>query len=196
MKIVLPGGSGQVGAMLIRAFAADHEVVVLSRSPRPLPVKVVAWDAKTLGAWTAEIDNADVVMNLAGRSVNCRYNVANRKSILDSRIDSTQVIGHAIANASNPPRVWLQASTATIYAHRYDAANDETTGILGGQEPGVPETWNFSVGVAKAWEQAAAECETPRTRKVLLRSALTLSPDPGGVFAALLGLVRRGLGGP
>ena len=194
MKIVIPGGSGQVGAVLVRAFP-DDEIVVLSRSPNKLSCKVVEWDAKTLGPWTDEIDGADVVINLAGRSVNCRYNAANRKAILDSRVDSTCVIGRAIANAIHPPRVWLQASTATIYAHRYDAANDEETGIIGGDEMSVPETWNFSVGVAQAWEQAAKECETPRTRKVLLRSALTLSPDQGGVFDVLLWLVRRGLGG-
>ena len=194
MKIVLPGGSGQVGAMLSRAFPGD-EVVVLSRSPGQLPCKVVPWDAKTLGDWTREIDGADVVINLAGRSVNCRYNASNRKAITDSRVDSTRAIGQAVAAASNPPRVWLQASTATIYAHRYDAANDEKTGVIGGDEVGVPETWNFSVNVAKAWERAATECDTPRTRKVLLRSALTLSPDEGGVFDVLLWLVRRGLGG-
>src|SRR5262249_29072222 len=92
-------------------------------------------------------------------------------------------------------RVWLQASTATIYAHRYDAANDEASGILGGAEPNAPDTWRFSIDVAKAWEQAANEAVVPNTRKVLLRSAMTMSPDRGGVFDVLLGLVRRGLGG-
>jgi uncharacterized protein (TIGR01777 family) len=104
-------------------------------------------------------------------------------------------VGAAIARADRPPRVWLQASTATIYAHRFDAPNDEKTGILGGLEPGAPETWRFSIDVAKAWERAAAEIKLPATRLVLLRSAMTMSPDRGGIFDVLLGLVRRGLGG-
>jgi uncharacterized protein (TIGR01777 family) len=142
------------------------------------------------------LEGADAVINLAGRSVNCRYNAANRRAIIDSRVESTRIVGEAIRRASRPPRVWLQASTATIYAHRFDAPNDEATGILGGSEPGVPETWRFSIEVATRWERAATEMlPLPQTRLVLLRSAITLSPDPGGAFALLLLLVRLGLGG-
>jgi uncharacterized protein len=216
MKIVIPGGSGQVGTLLARAFVADsHEVVMLSRQIREAPWKMVRWDGETLGDWKREVDGADVVINLAGRSVNCRYHAANRRAIVDSRVKSTKAVGEAIANANRPPRVWLQASTATIYADRYDGANDERTGIIGGDEPGVPSTWRFSVDVAKAWEQAAnegvgslwrdksmpmAESISPKTpdpvtRLVLLRSAMTMSPDRGGILDVLLGLVRRGLGG-
>jgi uncharacterized protein len=196
MKVVIPGGTGQVGAVLARAFQRDgHEVVVLSRSARPGPWRAVRWDAETLGEWASELDGADVVINLAGQSVNCRYHAANRKAILDSRVKSTAVVGLAIARAKRPPRVWLQASTATIYAHRYDAANDEAHGIIGGDEPNVPDTWRFSTDVAKAWERAADEAETPETRKVTLRTAMVMSPDEGGVFDVLLGLVRHGLGG-
>ncbi len=196
MKIVIPGGTGQVGTLLARAFVADgHDVVVLSRSPEKASWRVVRWDAATLGDWTAEIDGADVVINLAGRNVNCRYNPENRRAIQESRIHSTRAVGQAIAGAARPPRVWLQASTATIYAHRFDAPNDEATGILGGSEAGVPDTWRFSIDVAKSWEQAADEAGVPQTRKVLLRSAMTMSPDRGGVFDVLLGLVRLGLGG-
>jgi NAD dependent epimerase/dehydratase family enzyme len=87
-------------------------------------------------------------------------------------------------------------STATIYAHRYDAPNDEFTGLLGGHEPGVPDTWRFSIEVAQAWERAATEtAPPPATRLVLMRAAMVMSPDRGGVFDTLLGLVRRGLGG-
>jgi uncharacterized protein (TIGR01777 family) len=136
-----------------------------------------------------------VVINLAGRSVNCRYHAANRRLMMDSRVDSTRVVGQAIAAAVSPPRVWLQASTATIYAHRFDAPNDEATGILGGSEPGIRDTWRFSIDVAKAWERACDEAATPRTRKVLMRSAMVMSPDRGGIFDTLLRLVRRGLGG-
>jgi uncharacterized protein len=196
MKVVIPGGTGQVGMVLARAFQADgHEVVVLSRQPRPAPWRVVAWDAETLGDWAAELEGADAVINLAGRSVNCRYHAANRRLIKESRVKSTRVVGEAIARARRPPRVWLQASTATIYAHRYDAPNDERTGILGGAEPHAPDTWRFSIDVATSWEQAATEVATPQTRKVLLRSAMVMSPDRDGVFDVLLRLVRWGLGG-
>ncbi|MBX9622298.1 MAG: TIGR01777 family oxidoreductase [Gemmataceae bacterium] len=197
MKVVIPGGSGQVGGTLARHFvAAGHEVVVLSRSPAPAPWKVVRWDGGTVGPWAAELDGADVVVNLAGRSVNCRYTPANRRAILESRISSTRAVGAAIARATRPPRVWLQASTATIYAHTFDRDNDEAAGVVGGSEPGAPDTWRFSIDVATAWERALAEADTPRTRKVALRSVMTMSPDRGGVFDVLLGLVRRGLGGP
>ena len=196
MKIVIPGGSGQVGTVLARAFHQDgHKVVVLSRNAATAPWQVLPWDARTLGEWTSELEGADVVINLAGRNVNCRYNAKNRKAIMDSRIDSTRAVGQAIAQAKSPPRVWLQASTATVYAHRFDAANDEATGILGGSEPGVPETWRFSIDVARAWERTLDEAKVPPTRKVKLRSAMTMSPDRGGIFDVLLGLVRRGLGG-
>jgi uncharacterized protein (TIGR01777 family) len=196
MKIVLPGGSGQVGTVLARAFAsAGHGVVVLSRGAPIAPWRVVGWDARTMGDWSREVDGADVVINLAGRSVNCRYNAANRQAIIDSRVQSTRIVGEAIRRAARPPRVWLQASTATIYAHRYDAANDETTGIVGGSEPGAPETWRFSIDVARAWERELDAAIVPRTRKVAMRSAITMSPDKGGAFDTLLWLVRLGLGG-
>ena len=196
MKIVIPGGSGQVGTVLARAFTRNgHDVVVLSRRAAHDAWRTVQWDGVTAGAWSQELEGADAVINLAGRSVNCRYTAANRREILESRVLSTRAVGEAIARCARPPRVWLQASTATIYAHRYDAANDERTGVIGGQEPGAPETWRFSIDVARAWEDALRAASTPATRKVLLRSAVTMSPDAGGPFDVLLGLVRRGLGG-
>jgi len=196
MKVVIPGGSGQVGTILARAFHRDgHDVVVLSRAPDVRPWRVVPWDGATLGDWQREIDGCDVVINLAGRSVNCRYTAANRDEITQSRILSTRVVGQAIAAATRKPRVWLQASTATIYAHRYDSANDEHSGILGGNEPDAPDTWRFSIDVARAWERTFDEAVVDGTRKVALRSAMTLSPDAGGVFDTLVKLVRHGLGG-
>ena len=198
MRIVIPGGSGQVGQVLARAFLRDgHEVVILTREPAAkVAGRTVFWDGRTLRDWTEALEASDVVINLAGRSVNCRYTARNREEITRSRVDSTTAVGQAIAQARRPPRLWLQAATATIYAHRYDAANDEATGIIGGNEEGVPETWYFSIDVATAWERAFNEAPLSlSTRKVLLRSALTLSPDHGGIFDVLLGLVRYGLGG-
>ncbi|MGP4022635.1 TIGR01777 family oxidoreductase [Actinomadura sp. 3N407] len=195
MKIVIPGGTGQVGAILDRALtAAGHEVVVLTR--RPTREREVGWDGRTAGAWAEVVDGSDVVINLAGRSVSCRYTPANLQAMMDSRVHSTQVVGEAIAAAARPPRVWLQMSTATIYAHRFGAPNDEATGVLGGAEPGVPGYWAYSVKIAKNWERAQERAETPSTRKVALRSAMVMSPDRGGVFDVLLRLARLGLGGP
>jgi uncharacterized protein (TIGR01777 family) len=196
MKVVIPGGTGQVGTILARAMHADgHDVVVLSRRPGKAPWHICTWDAATLGDWCAEIEGADAVINLAGRSVNCRYSAANRRLIMASRANSTRAVGQAIAKCAQPPRGWLQASTATIYSHCYDAPNDEATGTLGGHEPGAPDSWRFSIDVATAWEQAATEIMLPATRTVLMRSSMTMSPDRNGIFDTLLKLVRRGMGG-
>ena len=196
MKIVIPGGSGQVGQILARHFHAQrHAVTVLSRSAHPAPWRIVQWDGLTSGPWVAELEHSDVCINLAGRSVNCRYNQANRRAIFDSRVQSTRILNQVIASLNHPPAVWLNASTATIYRHSLDRPMDEATGELGGNEPGAPDTWNFSIQVAKTWEEAFFSTPTPRTRKVALRSAMTFSPDPGGVFDVFLSLVRHGLGG-
>ena len=196
MKVVIPGGSGHVGTIFARAFhSRGDEVIVLSRKLEQAPWRVVVWDGETLDAWSSELEGADVIINLAGRSVNCRYTQKNRREIVDSRVKSTKVVGEAIAKAAKPPRVWLQASTATVYAHRYDVPNDETTGIIGGSEPHAPDTWRFSIDVVKAWERITSQSSTPLTRKVLMRTAIVMSPDRGGPFDMLLRLVRFGLGG-
>ncbi|WP_018352701.1 TIGR01777 family oxidoreductase [Longispora albida] len=195
MKIVIPGGTGQVGRLLGRALTgAGHEVTILTRRPRG--PREVAWDGATLGPWAAELDGCDAVINLAGRSVSCRYTKENLQEMMDSRVDSTRAVGQAIAAASRPPRVWLQMSTATIYAHRYDTANDEATGVIGGTEPGVPGYWGYSIDIAKAWEREQELAPVPGTRKVALRSAMVMSADRAGVFDYLLWMVRLGLGGP
>ncbi|MFF8430494.1 TIGR01777 family oxidoreductase [Streptomyces sp. NPDC016566] len=195
MKVVLPGGTGQVGTILDRALtAAGHEVTVLTR--RPVRAHHIGWDGATLGRWAAAIDGCDVVINLAGRSVSCRYTAENLQAMMDSRVESSRVVGEAIAAATRPPRVWLQMSTATVYAHRFDAAHDEATGVIGGSEAGVPDYWAHSIEIAKNWERAQAEAPTPATRKVALRSAMVMSPDRGGVFDVLSRLARLGLGGP
>jgi uncharacterized protein (TIGR01777 family) len=191
VKIVLPGGTGHVGRMLSRELrAAGHQVVVLSRGAGD-----VRWDGRNLGPWAREVDGADAVVNLAGRSVSCRYTARNRREMMDSRIDSTTVVGEAIERAERPPRVWLQMSTATIYAHTFGRANDEASGVIGGGEPGVPGYWEHSVRIARDWEQAQAAATTPATRKVALRTAIVMSPDRGGAFDVLRRMARYGLGG-
>jgi uncharacterized protein (TIGR01777 family) len=196
MRIVIPGGSGQVGHLLARHFhALGHKVSVLSRREEAEAWPVIPWDGLTPGRWVEQLESVDVLINLAGRSVNCRYHQANRRAILNSRVQSTQLLNQVVSGLKHPPRLWLNASTATIYRHAFDRPMDEASGELGGNEPGAPDTWNFSIQVAKAWEQAFFSIDIPNVRKIALRSAMTLSPDPGGVFDVLLGLVRHGLGG-
>ncbi len=201
LRIVIPGGSGQVGRILARHFhGTGHEVIVLARQVPPEhvqtePWKVVEWNGQTLGDWVRVLAGADVLINLAGRSVNCRYTAANRKAIMDSRVQPTRLLGEAIAQFSDPPRLWMNASTATIYRHSLDRAMDEDTGELGGHERDAPSTWHFSIDVATSWEKAFFRAPTPNTRRVAMRSAMTMSPDRGGIFDELLRLVRFGLGG-
>ncbi|MBV8552412.1 MAG: TIGR01777 family oxidoreductase [Acidobacteriaceae bacterium] len=197
LRIVLPGGSGHVGQILARHFSEQgHSVTVIARHPKPSEWETLIWDGETPGSWARALDGADVVINLAGRTVNCRYNAANRREIKNSRIFSTRLVGDAIAASPNPPVLWMNASTATIYRHSIDRPMDEITGEIGGNEPGVPAEWRFSIDVATGWERTFFAVETPRTRKVALRSAMVMSPEPGGAFDALLRLVRWGLGGP
>ena len=195
MKVVIPGGTGQVGTALRRALRSDgHEVVVLTR--RAAGQGQVFWDGERLGPWAREVDGSDVVINLAGRSVSCRYTKGNLTEMMRSRVRSARVVGQAIASADRPPRAWLQMSTATIYAHARGAPNDEVTGVIGGSEEGVPGYWAFSVDIAQAWERELDEAKVPATRKVALRAAMVMTPDRGGVFDVLSRLARLGLGGP
>lgn len=183
MKIVIPGGSGQVGHILSRYFtAAAHNVCILGRK-------------NPAEQWVATLEDSDVCINLAGRSVNCRYYRRNRRVIYNSRIQTTLLLHRMMASLRRPPPLWINASTATIYRHALDRPMNERDGELGGNEPGAPDTWNFSIDVAKGWEQAFFSATLPSTRQIAIRSAMTFSPDPGGVFDVLLGLVRFGLGG-
>jgi uncharacterized protein (TIGR01777 family) len=201
LRIVLPGGSGQVGQMLARHFEQrGHHVTVLTRGPYTAPWQTVHWDGENIGPWIETLEGADVCINLAGRSVNCRYYAENRRKIYDSRIGTTRLLHRAFARLNDPPRLWMNASTATIYRHALDRPMDEYTGELGGGEwiskrRRAPETWDFSIHVAEDWEAAFFATETPRTRKVALRSAIVFIPVPGTTFATYLNLVRVGLGG-
>ena len=195
MKIILPGGSGQVGRILNRYFSdLGYDVLILSRRGNETS-RHLRWDGKSLGSWASEFNGADVVINLAGKSVNCRYSRTNLKEMMDSRINSTRVVGEAIAQARKPPELWIQMSTATIYAHSFEQSNDEQTGVIGGNEPDVPRYWKRSIEIAQAWEKTMFDARTPQTRKVAARSAMVMSPHSGGVFDFLSKLLKRGMGG-
>jgi len=194
-RVVLAGGNGFIGRLLAKNLVAgNYEVVVLTRSPSPgeTAIRQARWDGRTLGDWVGELEGASALVNLAGRSVNCRYNAHNRREILESRVQSTQVLGEAIARCRQPPQVWLNASTATIYRHTFDRQMDEATGEIGA----TPEAKDaFSIEVARAWEEALNKASTPATRKVALRTAMVFASDEGGVYRTLRGLTRWGLGG-
>jgi uncharacterized protein (TIGR01777 family) len=192
-RIILAGGSGVVGRLLTKALMPKgYEITVLTRSPKAGgEARQVYWDARTLEGWTRELEGAMAVINLTGRSVNCRYNAANRKAILESRILSTRVVGEAIAGCSEPPPTWLNASTATIYKHSYDKLMDEN-GEIAADKDAKDE---FSVEVAQAWEKALDTAQTPATRKIPLRMSMVFTPEEGTVFRVLRNLVRLGLGG-
>jgi hypothetical protein len=203
LRIVIPGGSGQVGQMLARHFQQrGHHVTVLTRGPYTASWQTVHWDAQNVGSWTETLEGADVCINLTGRSINCRYTLENRQAIYNSRIQSTRLLNHVISRLSDPPRLWLNASAATLYKRELDGNGidlplKESDEVAGNQP--FAERWaagrNFSKRVVRDWEDAFYETETPRTRKVALRSAVTFSPTPGNVFAVLSNLVRFGLGG-
>jgi uncharacterized protein (TIGR01777 family) len=153
------------------------------------------WDGRTLGGWFEALDGADVLINLAGRSVDCRYNTKNRNVTLRSRVESTAILGEAMQKLRRPPAVWLNACSATIFRHSFDRAMDEASGEIGGTEPDAHPSWQFSVEVARQWEQSLFSSHTPSTRKIAMRTAMVMSSRRGGIFEIMLRLVRLGLGG-
>jgi len=207
MRILIPGGTGQVGTLLARhLYKAGHEVTVLTRNIKGHPEqrwRTLAWDGVNPGPWADEIDRSDAVIHLSGRSVNCRYTDENRREIMDSRVKPTLLLGQLIAASPTPPRVWMNASTATFYRNALDLPQDEFSGEPGdlpGQrgvhEPRtLPASWAFSIDVAHKWEAALRATPTPNTRQIALRTSLALSPDRGGVFSVFANLCRFGLGG-
>jgi hypothetical protein len=193
-KIVIAGGSGFLGQILAKYFLAKgRDVVVLTRNPKAndAAARQVQWDATTAGEWAHELEGADAVINLTGRTVNCRYNAQNRREILESRVNSTRAMGEAIRQCAKPPRVWLNASTATIYKHTFGPAHDEN-GEIGATAEARDE---FSIEVARAWEKALEEAMVPGVRKAALRAAMVLGTGKNSVFPTLQRLARLGLGG-
>ncbi len=188
MKIVIAGASGFLGRSLTKYFIEqNHQVIWLIRSIREtgLPVDQVQWDGINRGDWVQALEGADVLINLSGKSVDCRYTAANMRQIYDSRLLSTSILGEAISQLENPPKVWLNASSATIYRHSEELEMDEFSGEIG---------TGFSVDVCQKWEQSFFDSQTPLTRKVALRIAIVLGRD-GGALQPLINLCTVGLGG-
>ncbi len=187
--IVLAGGAGFMGQSLAKYFRkeTDYEVIILSRQAHASQngISYVEWDGKTVGKWQNALEGAEMLINLAGRTVNCRYNEENKRQILESRTESTQALGEAIQKCEKPPKLWINAASATIYRHAEDRAMDEETGEIGS---------GFSVNVCLEWEKAFNAIDTPHTRKVALRVAMILGKG-GGVMTPFVRLARLGLAG-
>nr|MCU0351936.1 TIGR01777 family oxidoreductase [Flavobacterium sp.] len=187
-KIVIAAGTGFLGSVLVEYFLEKYdEIVILTRGKSKVvgKIKYVNWNAKTFSGWETELEHADVLINLAGRSVDCRYNDANKAEILNSRIDSTNILMQAVLHCQQPPKHWLNSSTSTIYRFSLDKQMDETTGEIGD---------DFSMNVAKAWEKAFFEIETPNTLKTALRTSIVLGKK-GGAFVPIKNLAKLGFGG-
>ncbi|WP_024772075.1 TIGR01777 family oxidoreductase [Aquimarina macrocephali] len=187
-KIVIAAGTGFLGKVLIAYFKTKAEsITILTRGKSRIEnnVQFIHWNAKTSGDWTHELENAEIVINLAGKSVDCRYTQKNKDRILNSRVTSTAILGEVISKCKNPPRIWLNSSTATIYRHSLDKEMDEIDGEIG---------TGFSVDVATSWEKTFFSQQTPKTRKIALRTSIVLGKK-GGALPSILNLTKIGLGG-
>ncbi|HET9056127.1 MAG TPA: TIGR01777 family oxidoreductase [Chitinophagaceae bacterium] len=199
-KIIIAGGTGFIGEELTRYFGKENEIVILTRKINNvktnrnnysvistsdlLNVKYEQWDGKNLGEWAKSLEGSEIIINLAGKTVNCRYNEKNKQEIFDSRASTTKIIGEAIKNCTCPPKLWINVSSATIYRHAEDRPQDEYTGEFHN---------DFSVQVCQLWEKTFLEQSTPFTRKVVLRMAITLGA--GGIMIPYFNLLKFGLGG-
>ncbi|MEO8773518.1 MAG: TIGR01777 family oxidoreductase [Gelidibacter sp.] len=183
-NMVIAGGTGFLGQVLKDFFLEKgYSVKILTRNPKR--ENEIYWDAKILDQWTTALENSEVLINLTGKSVDCRYTEANKKLIHDSRVDATHVLGLAINLCKHPPKLWMNASTSTIYKGSLTHENDEETGIIGD---------DFSMNIAKSWEQAFYAITNPKTRKIALRTAIVFGKN-GGALLTLKKLTSFGLGG-
>ena len=187
-KIILAGGNGYLGTVLAEYYKPfANEVIILSRHAKATEgnVKTLVWDGCHEGDWANQLENADLLVNLCGKNVNCRYTKKNRQAILDSRIHPTILLGKVVQKMQHPPKLWINVNSATIYRHAEDRPQDELTGETG---------YGFSVDICRAWENAFFKTSTPQTRKVAIRMGIVLGKHDG-VFPRLLNLVQFGLGG-
>lgn len=187
-KIVLAGGNGYLGKVLANYYKnLCYQVIILSRKPAaPVGnVSTILWDGQTEGSWERALDGADLLINLCGKNVNCRYTEENKKAIIQSRVVATALLGKVIGKLKHPPKLWINVTSATIYRHAEDRSQDELTGEIG---------HDFSVEVCKQWEQTFFDAQTAGTRKVALRMGIVLGRSDG-VFPRLLNLVKFAMGG-
>jgi len=182
--ITIAGGSGFLGQVLENYFSKkQYKIKVLTRTPKQ--GNHILWNAKNLDEWSQILERTDILINLTGKSVDCRYNEVNKKLIYDSRIDSTYILGLAINTCKNPPKVWINSSTATIYRHSLVKEMTEGHGEIGN---------DFSMNIAKSWEQTFYSITNPKTRKIILRTSIVMGKN-GGATEPLKKLVKFGLGG-
>ncbi len=182
--ILIAGGSGFLGQVLEEHFSRKgYNVTIFTRNPKK--ANDIFWDAKTLGPWVSSLENSEALINLTGKSVDCRYTEKNKQRILDSRIESTRILGVAINQCKFPPKVWFNSSTATIYKGSLDTEMTEDAGEIGD---------DFSMNIAKSWEQAFYESVHSKTRKLILRTSIVLGKH-GGALIPLQKLTQFGLGG-
>jgi uncharacterized protein (TIGR01777 family) len=183
---IIAGGSGFVGRHLTQALLeAGHNVIILTRTPGSAQngVSHARWDGRTVSDWRRHLEGATAVINLTGRSIDCRPTKKNRDAIVHSRVDSVKALTAAVAQCHTPPRVFIQSSAVGYYGNG-DSPVDETAAA----------GHDFLAQACLAWEEAFREAELPSTRKVTLRLGVVLGPD-SGAFPILYNLTRRWLGG-
>ena len=187
-KLVLAGGSGFIGHILVDYFKDKaSQILILNRQKQGKEANIewIKWDGRTHGDWVNKLEGTHLLVNLCGKNVNCRYTPENKKAIFSSRLEPTELLGTVINTLSQPPKLWINAASATIYRHAEDRWQDEENGEIG---------TGFSVEVCKSWEKLFWDQQTPRTRKVVLRIALVMGREDG-VIPRLKNLVLTGLGG-
>lgn len=186
-KIIIAGGSGFIGQELANYFKNKYHVIVLTRGnyKNENGITFMNWDAKSLGNWATELEGAEALINLTGKSVNCRYNEANKAEIYESRLNSTAILGEAIKQCKQKPKVWINAASGTIYRNEFEKPNTETNGIIGE---------GFSVDVCQKWEQMFYSFSFKEVRQINLRIAIVLQKDKS-VMIPFKKLAKFGLGG-
>lgn len=187
-KIILAGGNGYLGRVLAQYYRElAAEVIILSRTQKSADenIKTLVWDGINEGEWADLLEGADLLINLCGKNVNCRYTEKSKQEIIASRQQPTQLLALVIGKMKAPPKLWINVTSATIYRHAEDHPQDEETGDIG---------YGFSIDVCRLWERTFFETDTPKTRKVALRMAIVLGRSDGA-FPRLLNLVKFGLGG-
>ncbi len=187
-KIIIAGGTGFLGTSLANHYSnQDTEIIILTRGKSKIRggIQYESWDGKTIGSWIKVIDNSDIVINLNGKSVDCRYTKKNKSLIYSTRLESTNILGQAILQCNTPPKLWINSASATIYRHSVDKEMDEYTGEFGE---------GFSIDVCQKWEAAFNQFELKQTRKVILRTGIVLGKS-GGPMKPLKMLAKLGFGG-